>query len=261
MELLHSQIIGEGKPFLIIHGFLGMGDNWRTLGRQFSEEGYEVHLLDMRNHGRSFHSNTFDYTVMMEDVKTYIEVKKLNPVVLLGHSMGGKVAMRLAVEYPDCISKLIVADIGPKQYPQHHQAILKGLSSLVFANSETGKEGIESRNEADKALSKYVGSAAIRQFLLKNLYWKSKGHLALRMNLPVLVKQIEEIGRALDVDAVYDKEALFIYGGESDYILPEDHVGIKHHFPNSIFKEVQDAGHWLHAENPKDFFKYIMDFL
>src|SRR5699024_7166341 len=113
MELLHSQIIGEGKPFLIIHGFLGMGDNWRTLGRQFSEEGYEVHLLDMRNHGRSFHSNTFDYTVMMEDVKTYIEVKKLNPVVLLGHSMGGKVAMRLAVFYPECIVKLIVVYIGP----------------------------------------------------------------------------------------------------------------------------------------------------
>ena len=122
---LHSQILGSGKPFVILHGFLGMSDNWKTLGLRWSEAGYEVHLLDQRNHGRSFHSNEFSYEVMSEDLKKYCDEHILNEIILLGHSMGGKVAMQFAVTFPEMVTKLIVTDIGPKAYPPHHQDILK----------------------------------------------------------------------------------------------------------------------------------------
>lgn len=261
MELLHAQVIGEGKPFIILHGFLGMSDNWRTLGRHFAEEGYQVHLVDQRNHGRSFHSDAFDYPLMVEDLKQYIDAKGLEDIVLLGHSMGGKTAMQFAVKYPDKVAKLLVADIGPKSYPQHHQAILKGLSSLTFADPEKGREGISSRGEADKALAEYVDNFSVRQFLLKNLYWESKGKLALRMNLPGLIANVEEIGKALPGDAVYNGATCFLYGGASNYILPEDIPWIKRHFPMSQFNKIEGAGHWLHAEKPKEFFNIVMKFL
>lgn len=261
MELLHAQVIGEGKPFVILHGFLGMSDNWKTLGKHFSEEGYQVHLVDQRNHGRSFHSDAFSYELMVEDLKHYLDANGLDDIVLLGHSMGGKTAMHFAVKYPNRVAKLIVADIGPKSYPQHHQAILKGLSSLEFADPDTGKEGISTRGEADKALSAYVSNLSVRQFLLKNLYWESKGKLALRMHLPALIENVEKIGVALPVDAIYKGDTCFVYGGASDYILPEDELLLKRHFPNSQLKKIEGVGHWLHAEKPKEFFNIIMDFL
>jgi len=130
--LLHSNIIGEGKPFVILHGFLGMSDNWKTLGKQFIEQGYEVHLVDQRNHGRSFHDDVFNYEVLAEDLKVYCEYHNLEDIILLGHSMGGKTAMLFATLYPELVSKLLVADISPRFYPIHHDAILNGLSALNF---------------------------------------------------------------------------------------------------------------------------------
>ena len=146
--LLHSNIIGEGKPFVILHGFLGMGDNWKTLGSQFSEQGFQVHLVDQRNHGRSFHDDEFNYEVLVEDLKHYCDAYKLSEIVLLGHSMGGKTAMLFATLYPEIVSKLLVADISPRFYPIHHDAILNGLSELDF-------DTIKTRGEADKILSNY----------------------------------------------------------------------------------------------------------
>ena len=175
---LHAQVIGEGTPFVILHGFLGMSDNWKTLGKEFSEAGYQVHLVDQRNHGRSFHSETFGYKAMAEDLKAYCDTHQLDEIILMGHSMGGKTAMQFAVDHPEKVSRLIVADIGPKAYPPHHQDILKGLSSLDFNK-------ISSRGEADEVLSEYIPQKGVRQFLLKNLYWVEKGKFALRMNLPV----------------------------------------------------------------------------
>lgn len=261
MELLHAQVIGEGKPFVILHGFLGMSDNWRTLGRRFGEDDYEMHLIDQRNHGRSFHSDEFSYECMVEDLKYYLDANNLDNIVLLGHSMGGKTAMQFAVKYPNRVAKLIVADIAPKSYPQHHQAILKGLSSLKFADPELGVEGISSRGEADKALSEYVAIHAVRQFLLKNLYWESKGKLALRMNLSALIENIEEIGMALPDEAVFEGETLFISGGKSEYILPEDEVLLKRHFPNYQLTKIRGVGHWLHAEKPEEFYEIVAGFL
>lgn len=137
MQVLHSQIFGEGTPFLILHGFLGMSDNWKTMGMQYAAQGFQLHLLDLRNHGHSFHSEDFSYEVMVQDVYAYMEYHGLESAIVLGHSMGGKVAMELAVTYSEKVKKLIVADIAPKYYPVHHQTILNGLASLDFSKIKT----------------------------------------------------------------------------------------------------------------------------
>ena len=165
--LLHSNRIGEGPPFIILHGFLGMGDNWKTLAKQFSILGFQVHLVDQRNHGRSFHDSEFNYEVLAQDLKAYCSHHNLENIVLLGHSMGGKTAMLFAVLYPELVSKLIVADIAPRFYPVHHDAILEGLSSLDFRT-------LTSRKEAEVQLSKYVQDVGTRQFLLKNIYFRCR---------------------------------------------------------------------------------------
>lgn len=254
MEVLHSQIIGEGTPFIILHGFLGMSDNWKTLGNQFAGDGYQVHLVDQRNHGRSFHSDDFSYALMAEDLKNYCEHHSLSEIILLGHSMGGKVAMLFAVTYPDMVSKLLVADIGPRAYPSHHQDILKALSLLDFSK-------IKKRSEADALLSDYIKDLGTRQFLLKNLYWKHKGELGLRVNLPVLTKNIEAIGEALPEGTIFEKATLFLKGSKSEYIIISDEFLIIKHFPNAKIMNVSNAGHWLHSENPKEFYQFVTNFL
>ena len=163
---LFSRISGQGQPLLIIHGLFGMSDNWQSIGRQFSDF-FEVHLIDLRNHGRSPHSSNFNYDVMVEDLVQYIQEKELKQVILLGHSLGGKTAMELAIKYPELVEKLIVVDIAPRAYPVHHDHIIEGLSKLNF------KE-IESRAEADQLLALDVKEQDVRQFLLKSLYWKEK---------------------------------------------------------------------------------------
>lgn len=251
---LHSNIIGEGKPFVILHGFLGMSDNWKTLGVQFSKLGYQVHLVDQRNHGRSFHDDEFNYEALAKDLKQYCEENNLSDIVLLGHSMGGKTAMLFAAEYPEFVSKLIVADISPRFYPVHHDAILDGLSALNFNE-------IKTRGEADKALSHYVSDVGTRMFLLKNLYWIEKGKLALRINLEVLKNEVGEVGESLPSYARFDNNTLFLRGDRSEYIGVGDESIIKNHFPKAEIITISNAGHWLHAENPKDFYEAVINFV
>lgn len=251
---LHSNIIGEGKPFIILHGFLGMGDNWKTLAKQFSESNFEIHLVDQRNHGRSFHSDAFDYDVMADDLKAYCDSNNLEDIILLGHSMGGKTAMLFASKYPELVNKLIVADISPRYYPVHHDAILEGLSKLDFSE-------IKKRGEADNVLSNYVGDTGTRMFLLKNLYWVEKGQLGLRINLDVLKENVSEVGEALPIHAIFEKDTLFLRGDRSEYIAEADEAIIHRHFPNSKIITISNAGHWLHAENPKDFYNAVVNFI
>lgn len=252
--ILHSNILGEGKPFVILHGFLGMSDNWKTLGRQFSELGFQVHLVDQRNHGRSFWNDNFSYEVLAEDLKNYCEAHNLEDIVLLGHSMGGKTAMLFSALYPQFVSKLLVADISPRFYPVHHQAILEGLSALDFSE-------IKSRGEADKVLGAYVTDFGTRQFLLKNLYWVEKGQLGLRINLEVLKEEVAEIGEALPVHLRFEKDTLFLKGDRSEYIGEEDERLIKNQFTKVQIETIANSGHWLHAENPKDFYEAVVSFV
>ncbi len=252
-HLLHSKILGSGEPLLILHGFLGMSDNWKTLGNQYAASGFQVHLVDQRNHGKSFHSNLFNYDILANDLKYYLENHKLDQVTLIGHSMGGKTAMQFACNFPKMTKKLIVADIAPKYYPPHHHEIITGLQSL---NLET----ISTRGEADKALAKHITNSATRQFLLKNLYWKEKGKLAFRFNLPVLSQKTEEIGEKISATATYNGPTLFLKGDKSEYIIQDDLPEIKAHFTNATLKTISNAGHWLHAENPKEFFEKTMLF-
>ena len=253
-NILHSNIIGKGKPFIILHGFLGMGDNWKTLGGQFSEQGFQVHLVDQRNHGRSFHDDVFSYEILAEDLKSYCDAHNLKEIIILGHSMGGKTAMLFATQFPELVSKLIVADISPRFYPVHHDVILNGLSAIDFNQ-------VKSRGEADNVLSEYIPEMGIRQFLLKNLYWAEKGKLGLRINLEVLRNEVSEIGEPLPTHATFIKETLFLRGDRSEYIGVGDERIIKSHFPKAKIVTIANSGHWLHAENPKDFFEAVMEFV
>ncbi|WP_026754635.1 alpha/beta fold hydrolase [Sediminibacter sp. Hel_I_10] len=251
---LHSQILGKGKPFIILHGFLGMSDNWKTLGNKFSEAGFEMHLIDQRNHGRSFHDDHFNYEVLAEDLKSYCDTHQLKDVLLLGHSMGGKTAMLFACLYPELVSKLMVADITPRYYPVHHDTILEGLSSLDFKT-------LKSRGSADKKLAHYISDTGTRLFLLKNLYWIEKGTLALRLNLEALKANVSEVGEALPIHARFEKATLFLKGDKSEYVMPSDETLIKQHFPSASIETISNAGHWLHAENPDDFYDAVINFI
>lgn len=252
--MLYSKIEGQGKPLLILHGFMGMSDNWKTLGSQYAQEGFQVHILDLRNHGRSFHSDIFNYGVMVQDVVDYCIENNLTNIDCIGHSMGGKVAMLLATQFPNLVDQLIVADIGPKFYPQHHQTILEGLNAVDFSLKP-------SRSEVEETISKYIPDFGTRQFLLKSLYWVEPGQLAFRFNLAVFNIQIEQIGTALPENAHFENPTLFIRGGNSNYILDSDIEGIHSHFPKAEINTISNVGHWLHAEKPQEFFELTKNFL
>jgi pimeloyl-ACP methyl ester carboxylesterase len=254
MELMHSNILGKGTPLLILHGFLGMSDNWKTLGRKYADQGFEVHLLDQRNHGRSFWSEDFNYPVLAEDLLHYMDSQEIGSGMLIGHSMGGKTAMTFACTHPQRVAKLIVADIAPKRYPPHHQQILEALEALPL-------ETLESRTDADEALAQHIDNWGIRQFLLKNLYWVEPGRLGLRINLEVLKHKMEEIGAALPETALYGGPVLFLRGGTSGYVTRGDLPLIQKHFPKASLQTLEGAGHWLHAEKPEAFLRESLKFL
>tara|TARA_B100000886_G_scaffold208845_1_gene144532 strand:- start:89 stop:862 length:774 start_codon:yes stop_codon:yes gene_type:complete len=256
MPVLHSKIIGSGdNHFIISHGFLGMGENWKTHAKNLAEKGYCVHLVDQRNHGKSFWSEDFDYDVMVEDLRFYLNHHNLKEVIVLGHSMGGKTGMGFALKYPDRVKKLIIADIGPKYYSPQHQKILAGLSTLNFSD-------INSRKVAAEHLENYIPDTGTRQFLLKNLYWVSHGQLGLRPNIAVLKNAAESIGTAIESDSSFLKPVLFLYGGNSNYINPDiDTPMILDYFPKAKLIEIKNAGHWLHAQKPQQFFEILIKWL
>lgn len=253
MELLHSRILGEGQPFVIVHGYFGMGDNWKTLANKFAEN-YQVHIVDQRNHGRSFHSYEFDYDLMVDDLLNYIEHHQLENVILMGHSMGGKTAMQFAVENAEKLDKLILVDIAPGYYQPHHNEILKALNSVDFSIHN-------SRKLVDEQLSKYIDDIGVRGFLLKSVYWREKGQLDFRFNLLSLTENNSEVGKALESFTEFDGATLFIAGGSSGYITQDEVPLIKAHFPKAKIETIADAGHWVHAEKPIEFYKTVADFL
>ncbi len=251
MELNFKQF-GQGEPLIILHGLFGTLDNWQTIAKQLAED-YTVFIVDQRNHGKSPHHPDFNYRILAEDLLEFMEQNWMYKAHLLGHSMGGKTVMQFALEYPDMVDKLIVVDIGPKTYKGGHQAIFDALFSLDL-------EQLGNRNQADEALAKGIDSFAVRQFLLKNLKRRKEGGYEWKMNLEAIHNHYQEILDNVEGDTV-DVPTLFINGGKSDYIIPGDEEAFKAYFPESEIKTVPDAGHWVHAEKPKELLDLVQDFL
>tara|TARA_B100000508_G_scaffold137355_1_gene131584 strand:+ start:103348 stop:104109 length:762 start_codon:yes stop_codon:yes gene_type:complete len=248
---LHYKKLGEGQPLIILHGLFGSLDNWQTHGKKLAEY-FEVYLVDQRNHGKSGWSEDFNYDFMADDLNEFIEEHNLEDVILIGHSMGGKTIMRYAQKYPEKIEKMIVVDMGVKSYPIHHDQIIEGLKSIDL-------EVVDSRSEARKMLSKYVENESIRQFLLKNLYWVDKGKLGWKINIPVLERELPVITEALpQKESLID--VLFVSGGQSNYVIPEDYDSIRKYFPLADFHVIDRAGHWIHAEAPQEFMEEVLGY-
>ena len=251
MKLTH-RIVGEGKPLVILHGLFGNSDNWQTHAKKLAEY-YQVILVDQRNHGHSAWSNEFSYELLAADLHELIQDLGFSNVSILGHSMGGKVAMRFTQLYPEMVEKLIVVDIGVKSYPMHHQEILAGIHAVSAS-------AMDSRSDAENLLLPFVPAIGTRQFLLKNLYWKEKGQLAWRMNYLVLEEKMDEVLKALPLEENFTP-TLFIRGALSNYILDDDYEMLEEVFPDAQFLTIENAGHWVHAEAPDVFMNAVLSFL
>ncbi|WP_018479960.1 alpha/beta fold hydrolase [Pontibacter roseus] len=251
---LHYKEMGHGQPLLILHGLFGTLDNWQTLAKRLAEH-YNVFLVDLRNHGRSPHSEEHTYDIMADDVLRLVDDLKIPTPAIMGHSMGGKVAMKYALKYPTRITKLIVVDIAPKAYPPHHDEIIEALQSVNL-------EGATSRGEIDAQLAKYIESDEVRLFLMKNLYRKEDNTFGWRMNLDAIDRNYANVAAAITSDTPFKKSTLFIKGGRSRYILPEDVYGsIERLFTLVEVETIPNAGHWVHAEAPDQVYELVTTFL
>ncbi len=248
---LHVSIQGQGEPLIILHGLFGTLENWGSQIKVLAEQ-YTVYAVDLRNHGRSPHSDEMSYRAMAADIAELMDDHGLQSAHILGHSMGGKAAMQLALSEPDRIRQLIIVDIAPVQYGHDHDAVIQGLKSV---NLRT----ITSRREADQQLAEYIPDTGLRQFLLKNLYRTENG-FAWRVNLAVIESQYPAISAPPEGNA-YDGQTLFIKGGKSDYITLDHKDALLNYFPAASYKIIQNAGHWPHAEKPAAFSKLIINFL
>lgn len=230
-----------------------MLDNWHNIARQLSEH-YTVYTIDARNHGQSPHSDEMGYDVMTEDVIELANDLQIDSFILMGHSMGGKTAMWLANHYPHRVSKLIVVDIAPKTYkPGHHQ--------YFKAFEEINWSVMTNRKEIDEALSAYEDNVGVRLFLAKNIDRLETGGFMVKCNVPALKQAYEEIIGPLTFSKTYTGEVLFILGAKSNYLKEEDKPYINTWFPLSQYVYIEGAGHWVHADNPKDFYEALMAFL
>ena len=250
---LHYECSGKGSPLIILHGLFGSLDNWRTMSRKLSSH-FQVFSIDLRNHGKSPRSDTFNYQLMTEDLKVFVNRHSLYPVCLLGHSMGGKVAMQFAVTWPGLIEKLVVVDISPKDYQPRHAEILQRLLSINLNH-------YSERMEMDKALSVTIPDYATRQFLLKNMVQTNNGGFAWRFNLKSIARHYGDIIKGIDGDICCDKPTLFLKGERSDYMQKEDLVKIYRLFPHARMAIVPNAGHWLHMDAPTEFLTAVLEFL
>ncbi|MBM3916613.1 MAG: alpha/beta fold hydrolase [Sphingomonadales bacterium] len=248
---LHYRQLGQGKPLIILHGLFGFSDNWQTHAKKLAEY-FQVTLVDLRNHGHSPWSDAFSYALMVQDLHELFSDLKIASPILLGHSMGGKLAMHYDMAYPNFLDKLIVVDMGVKAYPAHHAHILAAIHAIDLTQ-------MTARSQAEAILRTFVDSDGVRQFLLKNLYWEDKGKLAWRVNFTVLEASMPEILSALPSNESFTP-ALFIRGLLSNYILDEDFDQIESFYPDTQFASIPDAGHWVHAEAPDAFLDVVLSF-
>ncbi|WP_020529204.1 alpha/beta fold hydrolase [Flexithrix dorotheae] len=252
MQLFHREV-GQGSPLIILHGLFGSSDNWLTIGKALGEH-FKVYMIDQRNHGQTENTEEFNYSLMADDLKDFIEEHHISNPVIMGHSMGGKVVMKFILKYPEIAIKSIVVDIAPRFYPPHHQKILEGLNEIPVHQ-------LKSRKDAEIILAKHEPQIGVRQFLLKNLYRSSSGGFDWRINLSVLTEKIENVGEAITSESQYLSPVLFIKGEKSNYILEKDEKDIGTLFPKYQLKTIANAGHWVHAEQPSVFIQSVLNFI
>ena len=251
MKLFYREL-GQGQPIILLHGIFGSSDNWLTQARMLSAT-FHTYALDLRNHGQSPHEDAFDYVVMAEDVLEFMETHQINDPVLIGHSMGGKVAMNFALAWPAKLRRLVVVDIAPKAYDMRHYSILEGLKAIPI-------DSVASRNEADEVLSRFVPEPDVRQFLLKNLQRKSEGGFKWKLNLGAIAENISAIGADLQYSGTFEKPTLFVRGARSNYVTDADFPRIREVFPAAEFRTLH-TGHWVPAEKPNEFVNLVAEWL
>ncbi len=255
MAALASSAFGtEGAPLLLLHGLFGSGRNWTRIARILSDSR-QVYTLDLPNHGDSPWTTQTDYPAMAEALVGFLDDKGIGQVDLIGHSMGGKVAMALALTRPERLSRLLVADIAPVAYDHANLSYVQAMQALDLS-------GISRRGEADRILEPAIPDPGVRSFLLQNLVTGPEG-FRWRLNLATLGASMDAIhGFPKELlTASYNGPTLFLTGANSDYVLPKDHDRIRRLFPKTRFESVSDAGHWLHAENPAGFLSAVEAFL
>ncbi len=250
--ILNYKIYGEGYPLLIIHGLFGSLDNWLTFTKNASNN-FKVILVDLINHGNSPKTNYFNIDLMVKDVNETLESLKINELNIMGHSLGGKVAMKYACLFPSKVNKLCVVDIAPKLYEIHHQEIINSLKKLPIKT-------ISSRSILENLLSADIPDTATRNFLLKNLTRDEEGNFIWKINIPVIEKNLKEISKTLNKGEKFNGPTLFIKGEKSDYIVEEDKNIINYHFPLAYISIIKDAGHWVHSEQAELFYKDVISF-
>jgi esterase len=250
MKLAFRQM-GSGEPLIILHGLFGSSDNWQTLGKQFAED-FSVYLVDQRNHGKSPHSDEFNYDLLAQDLNQFMEEQGIDQATFIGHSMGGKAVMRFAQLFPSKVKKIAVADMGVKSYSPHHHDVLRAFHAI---DADT----LSSRSEAEERIEAIIPEFGVRQFLLKNLYRKKEGGYGLRVNFRVMESEMDRVLEALPSEQA-EVNVLFIRGLKSNYVPDSDFEQIRTIFPKAIFAELQ-AGHWLHAEDPQGFYTIVKDFV
>jgi esterase len=255
-EILNYKQIGTGPHIVLIHGLFGSLENLNMVAKPLSQD-YCVTSVDVRNHGNSFHANTMEYTELAQDIINLLDHLNIETCLLLGHSMGGKIAIQVALEQPERITKLLVADIAPVSYPAHHLRIIEGLQAIDLSHVVT-------RKDADTQLTPFVDNIGVRQFLLRNLALDTQGKFAFKCSLDDIAlcyPQIMKANELLAGQTPYFGQTLFIKGGNSDYILPEYKEAIIALLPNSKAKIIQGTGHWLHAEKTVAFNRIVAEFI
>ena len=253
-KILNHKVYGQGEAIFILHGIFGMLDNWQYHAKLLSEQ-YQVVSIDVRNHGKSFHDESMTYDEMAMDVLHLAEHLGIGKFHLLGHSMGGKIAMKAATIFPDNLLSLIVVDIAPKSYPPGHVPYFSAFLNLPLSS-------YGSRSEVDEAFVDYAPDKGVRQFLLKNLEIDPSGGYRTKSNMGAIQKFYEEIIGDFEIpENAFGGEVIFITGSKSGYVKEEDKSKIQNAFPNVVFEEVQRAGHWVHAENPGEFYQKLLNWL
>lgn len=253
---LNYKSYGSGPALIILHGLFGSLDNWQTLAREYADD-FSVYTIDQRNHGKSPQSDSpFTYRQLAADLYEFMEQHGIYETHLLGHSMGGKTVMQFAAEHPDLIDRIVVADMGIRQYPSHHDLVLDTLDAFPFKD-------ISTRKEADAWMETRIEDFGVRQFLLKSLVRDSSGKQEFRwkFNFPVLLRDYDNILGKVQSDYPIHNPALFLRGGNSEYVRDEDFKDIKTLFPNAVLDTIETAGHWLHAEAPEEFYQKTLSFL